>query len=195
MIQVSCASDGDLQVSGCRRHRISTGCKKSAGAYLLGGIAMDKATFLSMVDTEHLALQNTLAQIDEAHMLQPGVTGEWTVKDIIAHITWSEREMMGILERRASDGGSALWDLPQDERNEQVVKESRARSLAEVLGDARAVYSRLRDLLDKVSDEDLNDPQHLKMPPNWTPWQIFAGSTYTHYRQHREMIKAWWLSI
>jgi len=119
------------------------------------------------------------------------VAGEWSVKDIIAHMTWCEREALGILQARAL-GGSDLWNLPQDERNAAVFVENRDRPLHEVLTEAQQVYAQLLEAVQTLSDEDLNDPNRFRdMPTDWLPWQIIAGNSYEHYRQHTPSIRAW----
>ena len=60
------------------------------------------------------------------------MVGKWSVKDLVAHITWSESEMVGVLAGRALVG-SDLWSLTNDERNEIVYQQNRDRPLDEVL--------------------------------------------------------------
>jgi len=80
---------------------------------------MDRTSFLnSLIDTR-AQWDTLLAQIDEQWMLEPGVEGKWSVKDIIAHVLWNELEMIPLRQTR-SLVGSDLWQLPQDERNEAV---------------------------------------------------------------------------
>ncbi|MDE0217922.1 MAG: hypothetical protein OXJ90_01530 [Spirochaetaceae bacterium] len=52
-------------------------------------------------------------------MLQPRAGGCWSGKDIVAHVIWYEREMVGVLKSRVL-AGSDLWALPVDERNSAV---------------------------------------------------------------------------
>jgi hypothetical protein len=61
---------------------------------------MDKAAFLATLRAKHAEWEALLAEVGEARMVQPGVAGEWSVKDIVAHVTWGEREMAG-MERAA----------------------------------------------------------------------------------------------
>jgi hypothetical protein len=53
-------------------------------------------------------LWQRLGCIPPARMLVPMGAGKWTVKDVIAHITWHERQMIGLLEGRALVG-SPWW--------------------------------------------------------------------------------------
>jgi len=58
---------------------------------------MDKIRFLDTLLTERTEWDRVLSQIDEARMTAPGVAGEWSAKDVVAHVTWFEREMVGVL--------------------------------------------------------------------------------------------------
>jgi DinB superfamily len=152
---------------------------------------MNKPTFIDNLRTEREQWEALLAQVGEERMLQPGVAGEWSVKDIIAHVTWGEREALGILQAHALVG-SDLWNLPQDERNAVVFSENRALPLHKVLTEAQQVYAQLLDAVQALSDEDLNDPSRFRyMPTDWLPWRIVAGNSYEHYRQHTPSIRAW----
>ena len=48
---------------------------------------MSKARFLDMMQSARKRWVSLLAQIDEAEMERPGVTGRWSVRDIVAHVT------------------------------------------------------------------------------------------------------------
>jgi hypothetical protein len=52
-----------------------------------------------------------LAEVRKEQMLEPGLPGGWSVKDVIAHVNWYEQEMVVLLETREL-AGSELWGLP-----------------------------------------------------------------------------------
>ena len=52
---------------------------------------MTKTRLLDRLRTERAQWEALLTDIDEARMTQPGVEGEWSVKDIVAHVTFYER--------------------------------------------------------------------------------------------------------
>ena len=52
---------------------------------------MIRATFLDSLRSGRATWEALLAQIGADRMMQSGVEGDWSVKDIIAHITWHER--------------------------------------------------------------------------------------------------------
>jgi hypothetical protein len=47
---------------------------------------LDKTTILAQIKTEHHKLEETLARLTLEQMEQPGVNGEWAVKDVLSHL-------------------------------------------------------------------------------------------------------------
>jgi uncharacterized damage-inducible protein DinB len=153
---------------------------------------MDKATFISTLKEAREEWGALLAQIDEARMKQPGATGNWSVKDVIAHVAWSELEMIPLLRTHSLADASELWNLSEDERNEAVYQQNRDRELHDIIGEEGKAYADMLAAIEGLSDDDLNDPQRFKdMPQNWVPWQIIAGCSFRHYRDHAAQIREW----
>jgi Mycothiol maleylpyruvate isomerase N-terminal domain len=150
---------------------------------------MPKAQLLSMIQNARIDWELLLAGIPEAWMTEPGVAGEWSVKDVVAHIAWGEQESLGIAEAHAVVG-SELWQLSQDERNAAVFEQNRRRELQEVLADAQQIFHRYFEAVAALSDEDLNDPSRFAgMPEGWRPWRILYDPG--HYDGHAASIRAW----
>jgi len=136
----------------------------------------------------------TLAEVGRERMEQPGVEGEWTVKDIVAHNMWNEREM----ERMVSDHAlmpsesDRLWMMSNDERNEELYRVFKDRPLDELLDEDHKVHSQLMDAMENLNDADMVDPGRFPgMPDDWVPWEIIAGCTFNHYPDHIKDIRAW----
>jgi arsenate reductase-like glutaredoxin family protein len=135
--------------------------------------------------------ESLVQQIDQEKMTQPGVAGEWSLKDIIAHLTWHEREMVGLIEAHALVG-SELWNLPTDERNVAIYEEFKELPLEQVLKESNQAYKQLIEVLPSLSDQDLTNPDSFpNMPPDWQPWTIIAQNTYEHYQDHIDDLKRW----
>ena len=155
------------------------------------GKIMDKATVLEKLQTTRAEWEALLSEIGEERMVQPGANGEWSVKDVIAHVMWGEREMVGVCQARALVG-SDLWEMTDDERNPIMVSWYRETSLQDVLTEEKQVYAQLLAEVQKLSDADLNDPQHFRdMPAAWVPWQVISGCSFGHYQDHMSTIRAW----
>jgi len=153
---------------------------------------MDEAQrFVDTVITARAAWQAAVNQIPLEDWEQAGLCGDWSLKDVIAHIAWYEREMIHLLETRRFEG-SELWELPTDERNAQIYLLKKDQPLAQVLASAIMTYKQLLPLLEQISAAELLDPAAFAgMPPEWTPRQILAGSTHLHYDEHRQQAEAW----
>jgi uncharacterized protein (TIGR03083 family) len=154
---------------------------------------IDKATLLNNVRSGRYRLDGLLATFTDEQLARPGEEGDWSVKDVVAHITWHEREIVNMLRARSLEEGvsSELWGLPTHERNRAIYDANRDRSLQDVLAESRQVYAELGELLAGLSEADLTDPGRYKdMPAEWQPWKLIAENTYEHYHDHAEAISS-----
>ncbi len=152
---------------------------------------MDKMEFINTLKQAREEWDALMAQISEARMEQTGATGKWSVKDVIAHVTWVEREIVPVM-RTYVLAGSELWELSDYERNEIVYQRNRDRSLQEIMSDERQAYANLLEAVQTLDDADLNEPQRYRhMPQDWIPWQLFAGNSFDHYRDHMTSLREW----
>ena len=148
---------------------------------------MTKEDFLAKIREARAIYEAALARVPVDELERPLTPGGWSAKDIVAHVVWSEQEMIGMLRERSLESGSALWELAQDERNRQVYEANKARALAEVLAEGQAAYADLLAMIDDLSDAELNTPEAFEgMPPDWLPWRVLASSTYKHYLEHAD---------
>jgi uncharacterized damage-inducible protein DinB len=147
--------------------------------------------FIERVSQARSRWEAVLAELQPEQMLLSVASGEWTVKDIIAHVTWHERQMLGLLQSRTL-AGSNLWNLPLNERNQAIYEENRNLPLETVLSEAQATYISLIEEVKRLEQDDLNDPGRFKeMPAEWKPWQVLAENTYLHYQDHTSELEGW----
>jgi hypothetical protein len=133
---------------------------------------------------------NLLGQIDEGKLVQSGVCGQWSVKDIMAHVTWYEREMEELFRTRKLEG-SPLWELDPAKRNEDIFKKNQFRSLDEVKQESLQIFARLLTAVESADPGDFFDPACIEgMPEDWEPLEILGMNTWTHYIHHAEHIRA-----
>ncbi len=152
---------------------------------------MDQRELLDLIRAERGDWDTLVDSLEPDQIDVAGVSGAWSVKDIIAHITWFEREMVGLLRVRALVG-SELWQFSPDRRNEAVYQRNRYRPLDDVLADAAQVREELLGELQLLEDRDLVDPERFPgMPGDWKPWKVIAGNTFEHYRDHRHDVQTW----
>jgi uncharacterized damage-inducible protein DinB len=151
---------------------------------------MDKATFEKTLAETRAAWEALLAQIDEEQMQKPGAAGQWSVKDVIAHVASGESEIVPVLRTHVLAG--SVWNLSDDERNEIEYQQNKDRPLHDIVNEEGQAYTALLEVVQQLSDEDLNDPHCFKtMPLEWRPWQLIAGDSFTHYEDHMPSLRDW----
>src|SRR5438874_9839363 len=57
-----------------------------------------KSTLLEQIEHECAFWERLVAEIGEEHMLEPGATGQWTFKDVVAHLNGWRRKTLARLE-------------------------------------------------------------------------------------------------
>ena len=109
----------------------------------------------------------------------------------MAHLTWYDREMVGVLKARQL-AGSEWWNLPLEERNRRIFKQYRSQPLAEVLQEHDEVHRLLVKEIEPLDDEELNDPSRIReMLPGSKLWMVLEENTWVHYLVHTETLWAW----
>jgi uncharacterized protein (TIGR03083 family) len=146
---------------------------------------------VGIVQRDRRRFEAVIQRIPPERLTDPILPGGWSVKDVLAHIAWGERESIGVIEARALVG-SPLWEVSEEERNEAVVAESRSRSLEAVLEDYRATFDEFVAALGQLSDDELNTPDRFDRLadriPGWLPWRVLYDPG--HYEEHARTIEA-----
>jgi hypothetical protein len=163
-------------------------------AHLAQGKPMTATRLVGIIQTERTQWNALLAQVGPDRMAIPDVERTWSVKEIVAHLTWYERAvvdgarqvMSGETFRRPGSGAGTI-----DERNARIADESRERPVADVLAEADAVFGQLLRVIGACPDNLLNDAKLLGLPDDIPPWMRVANNSYAHYRQHAQSIRAW----
>jgi hypothetical protein len=135
-----------------------------------------------------------LDQVGLDRMDIPGVAGDWSVKQLVAHLTWYERAVVEAAQQVLTSG-TFTRPRPEgmglDEMNAQITDESLGRPASDVLAEADAVFDRLLALITVCPQDLLNDPRVLGLPDDTPPWIRVANNSYAHYREHEAALRAW----
>lgn len=136
-----------------------------------------------------------LAQVGQAHWEEPGVEGHWSLKDIIAHITYFENwtaDVTGALERGEPLPTSPYQGLDVDQENALIYQRYHARPLAEIVHESQAAFRRSLDVVQRLRDEDLYSLEFTRPAGvDWVIFDLIEGDTYGHYRDHFASVRAW----
>ncbi len=146
---------------------------------------------LALVEETFESWMHLLESVPGDKFEQSGVSGDWSLKDIIAHITWHEEQMVEVIEARALVG-SEWWELPTPDRNARIYEEYKSTPLQDVLDDARATHQQLVHWIGTLTDEDLNGSASFEgMPPDWLLGEILAQNAFLHYGDHAAAVSRW----
>jgi hypothetical protein len=161
-------------------------------------LAQDKpmtgARLADILRAERIRWNALLDQVGLDRMDIPGVEGEWSVKQLVAHLTWYEQAVVEGAQQALNTGTFSRRrpaDIGLDEMNAQIAQESHARPASDVLAEADEVFEQLLALIAACSDAILNDPQLLGLPDDMPPWMRIANNSYAHYREHEPALRAW----
>ena len=156
---------------------------------------MNKSELLNGLQEEYQQWKALLDQIDPARMDQPGVTGHWSIKDIVAHLTGWRRRTVARLQaaQRREPEPPPPWPAhlqTDDEINAWIYETNHERPVREVLDESHQVFQRLLAAMEGLPDEVIMDPgRHL-------PWleghPLSAGQFFAHFHEeHEPDMRAW----
>ncbi len=154
---------------------------------------MTKDDLIHLIETEWANLQSALDGLTEEQMHQPGVVGEWTIKDVLAHITaWQTRLITALFKAEkgftpdTTEGGQTV-----DQLNEKFYREMKDRSFEQVWDDLDASYYQLLTRLQGWKEKELFDAQRFKWMKGEPFERYIAGDSYEHSAEHAAQIREW----
>jgi hypothetical protein len=146
---------------------------------------MNREQLLNKIDKAWTDLQESYAGLSAAQLAAPGANGDWSVKDILAHVTTWEEETLEYLPLIAAGGTppryASLGGL--DAFNAQKMAQKRDVAPEEVLRQLAAVHARLRDYVQSVPEEHFTRDTRFR--------RRLRYDTYSHYPEHARMIREW----
>ena len=159
-----------------------------------------KSEMLAILQSERKELENAWNRLTPEQMETEIVQGEWTVKDIIAHITmWEHHGIDWILS--LAKGEKPLMpvpDTPMDEvrenmkvLNAEYTKKNQGLSLNLVLDESRKAFEALVSEVEKLSEEDLETTFEYRWSDTPVTGRRFIAWRYWHYQSHLKHIEEW----
>ena len=144
--------------------------------------AAGRGRLLARLDGQWRAFLESFEGLAEGAMLEPGVAGDWSVKDVLAHVFVWERECMKVLPllmagRRAPRyGGIDRFNAEQAALNARL-------TLAEAREELQRTHERLVEYLQAVPGLNFAGETRQRRRVRW--------DTYGHYPLHAGAIRAW----
>ena len=160
---------------------------------------MQKQDYLNKFREDRLQWERLLMDVGETRMNTPGVSGVWTFKDVIAHLTgWRKRTVARI--RAGCDGmplGPMPWPAELDGDNEDhvevinqfIYEANRDKPLQQVLDESRVVLDQLDDALLDLPQPAFDDPHCFTWLKGKPLGQL---DLFEHlHEEHMPAIEAW----
>jgi hypothetical protein len=160
-----------------------------------------KAALLERVRRERADWERLLAEVGEARMEEPGPMGQWTFKDLQAHLTaWQRHELAPLEQTLRGERPAPPWPAhldphrDQDRINRFVYEATHDLPLTEVLRQARRAWDELDEGIAALPEEALTDPHHFP----WMEGEALGPSVlhhaFAHFPQDHEADARAWLA-
>jgi hypothetical protein len=155
-----------------------------------------KLELLQAITTARNELDSLIAKIPIGLLPEPVAPGQWTIKDIIAHITEYDRHLaLGLALRLQKPPQFWLDDLSLDEFNARLHEKIVDRDPEDILRDSQQVFQDLIHEVETHSEAYLFGTHRVEgVSDNVIPYQMLKSESYGHYRDHIPAIQAWIVS-
>lgn len=153
-----------------------------------------KVELLTRLKHDRQELLETIAGIPQSVMIQPGVVGPWSLKDILVDLTLREAELVTLLfQARQGQKPSTLQvsTVAVDEINARWYEENRERPLDRALADFGAVRQQTIRRVEEFSEADLTRSDRFPWAGSKPLSVWIAADTFVHEAEHLEQIRKW----
>jgi hypothetical protein len=147
---------------------------------------MDRQQLLNRLDKAWTAFKQSYAGLSDAQMQEPGVTGDWSVKEIIAHVSVWEEEALKHLPHILEGVRPPRYSVTYggiDAFNALMMEQKRTLSLAEVLAQQDNTHRRLIHYVQSAPEEQFTRETRFR--------RRLRLDTYSHYPIHTKSIQEW----
>ncbi len=147
---------------------------------------MDRRHLLQRLDTAWGAFEASYAGLSDAQLMRPGVTGDWSVRDILAHVSTWEDEALTHLPLILEGGTPPRYSVRYggiDAFNARMTAQKERRSLSAVRRELDGTHRRLIDFIQRAPEDQLSRETRFR--------RRLRLDTYGHYPSHAEAIRQW----
>lgn len=144
------------------------------------------------LDAQREEFSSALAAMDPALLTAPGLVGDWSARELVAHLAhwsdWASTCLAAAADNRLPELVTDTWDV--DAQNADVAREVASMPMSAVRDREADSYERLVDRLSAL------DPSLLAAPAPWggTVEDIVIENGPAHYAQHVEHVRGWFAS-
>jgi uncharacterized protein (TIGR03083 family) len=139
-----------------------------------------REAFLHEIHSAFEAFEAIIADISDETLCQPGAIGDWSVKDVLVHLTAWEKRLLQRVGGKPEDGAG----IGTPQFNATVYQANRDRTLDDAQAEFVRVHRRVVRLVASLSDESIEKWKH-----------ALRLNTFNHYKWASRNVKRWQRSI
>jgi len=147
---------------------------------------MKKRQVLGRLDKAWIDFEESHEGLSDSQLLVPGVTGAWSVRDILAHVTtWEEealKHLPSVLRGQTPPRYSTIYG-GIDAFNARMTEQKKNLPLSEVRRQLSGTHRELLDFLETVPEEYFAGETRFR--------HRLRLDTYGHYPKHARAIRKW----
>lgn len=162
---------------------------------------MNTSELLKWLQEEYQQWEALLEQIGPERMEQPGVNGDWSMKDIVAHLTGWQPRLSANLQAagRGESEPPPPWPAhleSEDEINAWIYESNKGRAVSEVLDESRQVFQQFLTIIEGLPDhiriEELHRGERVFYLIGVKDQRFPASEFFDHFHDdHEPDIGAW----
>lgn len=164
-------------------------------------LAPTKAMLLEQIERERIAWERLLADVGEQRMLQPGATGDWSFKDVVAHLNGWRAKTIENLEAAVAGRAPAPPPWPEDfdedvedqvdQINDWIYTTNRDRPLDQVLAEYRASFERMRAAVVALPERNLIEEGYYSWLGDRSLAMVIDSSFGHLHEEHEPVLRSW----
>jgi uncharacterized protein (TIGR03083 family) len=158
---------------------------------------MNKEELLDVLEEGREEFLETIAGLTDEDLERPGCVGEWSVKDVLIHISRWEAELVKMLwqiKQGQRPTSQQFIKTPVDEINRLWAAEYHQRPLELALDDFESVRRQTVRRIEAFSNDELTDPRRYPWQQGRPLFDWIAEDSFRHEGEHAVQIRAWRLA-
>jgi hypothetical protein len=155
-------------------------------------LTVRKQELLDDLSSARLDLLDAMAGLTPDEMMITGVVGLWSIKDILAHLTAWESEVVTALNQIQNKRMPSILRIDDiDEWNDQQYRANIRRPLDVIQADFDGVHKMLALMLTDFEERSLVDNRRYPWMEGEPLWYLIEENVTMHEREHADHIRAW----
>ena len=155
---------------------------------------MNKEELINKLENSRERFLEALDDLSDDAYHKPGVIDDWSIKDILAHITMWEAQVITLLFKarmKPRPSTAHFGSESTDELNARWYKQNKDRDLSLVLDDFEGARTQTLRRIEEFPERDLFNAKAFDWLDGEPLWRWIAEETFEHEEDHRNHILAW----